>query len=345
MVKKVDPEADDLGPDLVFAGADPKEDETQEADAVDRGDDLDAAAAAVDDDSDEELAAEQATADEDEGEPEQEAAEDEASDEAETTLEAESGEEEDEGADSDDADDEKVSNYVSKDRFNQVNERLKLAEQQLKEREEREKAAAEKEEPLPEYDFDAKEQEYAEAITDGEFEKAKAIRKEIRAAEKAEYEAAVNKVQSESTARVNDQIAFNAKVNELSAEYDAFRPGSDTYDQVLVDEVIVRQQMFLDRGNSPADALEKAAREVALLYDVPSNYEEEAAADPEPEAKKPEPKKPDIKKKVAQSKKQPPKLEQGGQGGEEEKLPTSMSDKEFEALPESTKARLRGDIV
>jgi hypothetical protein len=114
----------------------------------------------------------------------------------------------------------------------------------------------------------------------------------------------------------------------------------------MVDEVLARQSMFLERGQTPAQALDSAAREVALLYDIPSNYEAELDADPEPApAPAPAPRKADVKKKVQQQRAQPPTMDAGSPGGNENKSPTNMSDAEFEALPEATKARMRGDIA
>jgi hypothetical protein len=200
--------------------------------------------------------------------------------------------------------------------------------------------------PTIEFDFDAKEQEYMELVTDGEFEKAKAIRAEIRSAEKEEYELMAQHQQRNNATQVNQQIEFDRTVQSLNVEFDTYNPESEQYDQVMVDEVLARQGMFLERGQTPAQALDSAAREVALLYDIPSNYEAELDADPEPApAPAPAPRKADVKKKVQQQRAQPPTMDAGSPGGNENKSPTNMSDAEFEALPEATKARMRGDIA
>jgi len=324
-----------VGEDTIFAGADTFEhDDDEDLSTADRGDDpsLDGRIAVEEDDAmeEEEVVVAKAADAEPEGEDDDPA-----------ELDAVTADDDAE------PDDTAVSNYVSKDRFNAVNERMKLAEQALKEKEAA--LAQEAPEPEPAFDFDAKEVEYMELVTDGEFDKAKAVRKEIRAAERAELEADVAAKADNTTARVNEQIAFNNKIQELNEEFDAFNPKNEAYDQVLVDEAVDRRDLFVARGMSLADALDRAAREVAKLYDLSSNFE--AAADAElariqaEEKGKPLPKKKiDVKKKVALAKAQPPIMDEGSPQ-EESKTALTMTEAEFDALPEATKARMRGDIV
>ena len=332
---------EDIGDDTIFAGADEHEHEDADENA-DRGDmPSDEAIAAA------EKLAEADDEDEVEAPPAKAAAEAEDGDADETPEQQASDEESDEDAEDEVADD-KVSNYVSKDRFNALNDRMKLAEQALVDKE-NELAQEAPQDDTPKFDFDGKEVEYMELVTDGEFEKAKTIRQEIRAAERADMEADAAQAANNTTARVNEQIAFSNKIEELSEEYDHFNPKHDDYDQTLVDEAVDRRDLFIARGMSLADALDKAAREVAKLYDVPSNFEK--AADEEIErlaqedkGKAPAKKKVDVKKKVEQASKQPPTMDEGS-AQEEQQSATSMTDAEFEALPESTKARMRGDIL
>lgn len=328
---------EDVGEDTIFAGA--ESDDDDELDNLDRGDDPTAEQVA---------AAEEAAEDEVEEPPVKEASKDEAEDgETDEESELEASDEESDEESEEEVDDKQVSNYVSKDRFNAVNERMKLAEKALLEKES--ELTKETAEPENQFDFDAKEVEYMELVTDGEFEKAKIIRQEIRAAERAELEAEVGAAASNTTARVGEQIAFSNKIEELNEEFDHFNPNNEAYDQVLVDEAVDRRDLFIARGMSMSDALDKAAREVAKLYDLPSNFEaqadeELARMDAEDKGKAPAARKPDVKKKIAQAEKQPPQMGEGS-AQEEQKSATSMTDAEFEALPESTKARMRGDII
>lgn len=346
MAKKQETEVEDLTNEDLFVGGEPVEDDLSEMDLsaeADRGDDLSEADAAISDDSDEELSA-QADEDTEDGSEDQEA-EPEADAEADSEEDAlEASDESGDEAEDDEEVDGQRETMVPRDRFDQVNERMKLAEQQLREREEREARGEEEAPPKIEFDFDAKEQEYMELVTDGEFEKAKTVRAEIRSAEKEEYEQMVQYQQRNNATQVNQQIEFDRTVQSLNVEFEAYNPESEQYDQVMVDEVLARQGMFIERGQTPAQALDSAAREVALLYDIPSAYEGELDADPEP-APAPAPRKADVKKKVQQQRAQPPTMDAGSPGGNENKSPTNMSDAEFEALPEATKARMRGDIA
>lgn len=330
---------EDIGADTIFAGADEHEHEDEDK-TVDRGDDPTA----------EQVAKAEDEAEDEVEEPAVEAkSEDEAEDgEADEEPEQQAADEESDADDEEEVGDDQVSNYVSKDRFNALNERMKLAEQALHDKEA--ELAQEAPDETPKFDFDAKEVEYMELVTDGEFEKAKTIRQEIRSAERAELEADVAAQANNTTARVNEQISFTNKIQELNEEYDTFNPSHEQYDQVLVDEAVDRRDLFIARGMSMADALDKAAREVAKLYDLESNFEKAANEEIErlanedkgkaPAAKK----KVDVKKKVDQAGKQPPTMDEGS-AQEEQKGVGSMTDAEFEALPESTKARMRGDIV
>ena len=95
--------------------------------------------------------------------------------------------------------DPKTENRIPKSRFDEVNERRKLAEKRLAELEAKE--AAEAAARQGDFDFDGKEEEYMHAVVDGDFAKAKQIRTEIRNAEKTLF-------QSEATS--GDQKTVNA---------------------------------------------------------------------------------------------------------------------------------------
>ena len=82
--------------------------------------------------------------------------------------------------------DPKTENRIPKSRFDEVNERRKLAEKRLAELEAKE--AAEAAAKQGDFDFDGKEEEYMHAVVDGDFSKAKQIRTEIRNAEKALFQ-------------------------------------------------------------------------------------------------------------------------------------------------------------
>lgn len=347
-------EPEDIGKDTLFAGADDFEHEAPPTE--DRGDDPDnPIEAAVDDDDDTELQADgaddkEAKQDEiaaDAAEQGAEGGTEGAGDDADVVVAADADAEED-----DEPDEDEISNYVSKDRFNAVNERMKLAEKNLANKEAEPEAEAEQVEA---FDFDAKERKYMELVTEGDFDDAMVIRSEIRAAEKAENDATVASTNAQTQARFNEQIEFNQTVATLNEEFDQFNPNHKEYDQVLVDEVVDRRDLFVARGMSLSDSLSKAAKEVAKLYDVESNFErmadEEIArlaaeeATESGESPKPAAKKVDVAKKVALKDKQPPVMDEGSVIEEGEKSALTMDDAEFEALPEATKARMRGDIV
>jgi hypothetical protein len=319
----------------IFTGADHHEDDDDDLSAADRGDDA-TASQQDDSQSDVEVAAA----------PDEESVDTAAPTASDDEMVLETADDNDVG-ESEDApdgeDDPKISPYVTKERFNAVNERMQAAEKALREAQARaDEAPLTEEEAPPAFDFDSKEMEYMELVTDGEFERAKAIRQEIRAAERAEIAASTQNDPRQTASQVQEAIKFEAKANELAAEFDLFNPNHPDYDQVLVDEAVDRRDMFIQRGLSAADAIDKAAREVAKLYDIPSNY---AEANPQVEPKKGAVRKPDMQKKLEQASKQPAKMDEGSPDQGEAKNALNMKDDEFDALPEATKARMRGDIL
>lgn len=232
----------------------------------------------------------------------------------------------------------KQSNWIPKKRFDQLNERMKAAEARVKELEKqggKEEPAA----PSVDFDFDAKEQEFLEAHADGEFDKAKAIRREIREAERELYRQEAEQAAKRATGRSRAQQEHDAAVSELEEAFDVLNPQSEAFSEELVGEVLELQEMFASKY-SPADALRKAALHTMALHGF--NAQEEG---PTAEAPKVEPKKPDVRKKVEAANKQPPRMPAGEGTGEKKTDPMSMSEQEFDALPESAKARLRGDLV
>lgn len=235
---------------------------------------------------------------------------------------------------------------IPKDRFDQVNERRKLAEQRAQQLEERlkqleGKAEGDSGEP---FDFAAKEQEYMEAVVDGEFEKAKTIREEIRTAERAEIRQQLQATERTATDRTKAQLEFDQAVATYQGKFAEFDPQSDAYDEALTQEVVEMRDGFLSTGNyTPAQALEKAAKTVAKVYDLTDRTV--GAPELEPQPKPAAPKKPDVREKAKAANAQPPSMDQGTPSNEPTVSIDDMTEEEFDALPESAKARLRGDIL
>lgn len=275
-------------------------------------------------------------------------AEPEADTEADTEVEAED-ETPEITAETDDAEPDKKpdkpkSHMIPKERFDEVNERRKAAEAALAEREAREAAAQAAQQGT--FDYDAKESEYMEAMLDGDQEKALAIRKEIRAAEQAEYVSQARSEAAEARTAAAQDVEINAAIRDANTMYPMFDPESEEFNAELTDEAVA---MIIGYRNPPLNlpytaALNKALNNMARLYDLkPAGYEETEASEA---PAKPKPKAADVQKKVDAAKGQPPKPGAAATDVDPTKVDiTTMSDEDMAALPAAALRRLRGDLV
>ena len=237
---------------------------------------------------------------------------------------------------------------IPKHRFDEVNERRKTAEEENT-RLKAELAAGKKPESEEEaFDFDAAEKEYLEFTLDGDTDSALAKRKEIRAAEHAEWKA-------EAKAETKDELSTDAEQTELldlskEAEgmFEVFDPDNDKYDQSLLDKVLVFMRGYEATGelDSRGDCFVAALADVVEMYDLMPE-DDDAAADggkPKPTGKK----KVDNKKGKIKEQAHQPVGDQGSASADTgAAVPNiaDMSDEDFDALPEKTQARLRGDLI
>jgi len=321
--------------------------EEEDLGGLDRGDEVE---------SDEPESAEEQEPEVEETGEEPDDSEESAEDEAESESEPESEDEsEDEPEDESDEPDEperaeepepKPENRIPQSRFNEVNERRKAAEQRARELEQR--LQSHDPSKAVQFDFEAKEAEYMEAVLDGRTKEASAIRQEIRAAEQTAFTEMAKRQAEQARESTKAELEFESTVRELNQQYPTFDPESESYSQDLVDEVLEMQSGFVSRGYSPAAAVKRAAMYVARFHGLDNPPEEESRglseAKEAPEPKPRRQKKTNVKQKLEQAAKQPPK--QQGKSSKEEapaKL-DDMTEDEFDALPEATKARLRGDV-
>lgn len=250
----------------------------------------------------------------------------------------------------------KAAPRIPKARFDAVNERMQRAEAALKAL--REQRAALPNSTPPDFDFDAAEQKYADAVVAGQMEDAKKVRAEIRAAERLVAEASIADQAMATYEGVAARASVDAAVALVNVEYPVFDPKSDVYDQAMVDEALeLFNGLMLTGKSTPAEALVRAAKATAALRGVQRSEVEvpvaPVAAKPEVPVKKKEEVKPvkkeevslDAKMKMAE--KHPPSLSAAGNAGVS--APSfdvlKLSDKEWDKLSETDIAKLRGDFL
>lgn len=270
----------------------------------------------------------------DEDELEEEAATPEEGEE-EGEEEADEAEAEDDGEEEEEAP--RSNGMIPKHRYDSAANRAREAERELAEL----RASMDPAKPVAEDKPDI----YAEldlkleqARADGDVAAAAAINKQIRQAERDERTAELEERSTRTSETTREQIRVDAVIEALNAQYPELDPDSGAYDQTRVDEVLRLQRAFVAGGSPPSTALNEA-----VGYVMPR------APDiaPVPKAEK---RKTDVKKNVDTSNKQPPTLDKVGfdsdSQGKKDSTPDimSLSEEEFDALPEATKRKMRGDV-
>ena len=267
----------------------------------------------------------------------------------EETVETAEAEEEPE-AESEVLDDE-IEIKVPKNRFDEVNARMKNAEKKVEQLEKQLETVIEEkiEEPEPEpYDYEAKEKEAMEAMLEGDAEKYSRINAEIREAEKAELVREAKKLASEGDQQLQETLTFEEAAAKIEEKYPSFVEGAEGFNKEAYNELLDLFQGYARSGNyTRVQALQRAAEKAVHMYDIQAADEDSPV---EEEETRPDNvvdiKKPDIKRKTKVADAQPPVMESGAAKESEPTVDVgSMSDEEYEALPESTKRRLRGDVV
>ena len=226
---------------------------------------------------------------------------------------------------------------IPKKRFDEVLAKQKALQKQLEEA----TNPQEKVEALPDYDFQAKELEYQQHILNGEGEKAAELRSEIREQERQTMLYEVQQQLGQTVQQSTEAAALQAKALELQAEYPVLDENHVSYDEVKAQEVMDLRDAYMIQGFQAADALQKAT---TLL--MPAKEVESAPSSaPDPVIKKAQEKKKaaNVDKKIKAAESQPPEMK--GKNKVDKKIDIDLlSTDEFDALPEETLRRMRGDF-
>ena len=234
---------------------------------------------------------------------------------------------------------------VPKARLDEVLAKQKALQKQLDEI----NAANEKAEEAPEsYDFDAKEVEYQNMVLDGETDKAVALRREIRKAEREQLEYEMRQEMSQTVNQDRQMTALQQAANAMEDAYPVFDRNSDDFNEDMTNEVVELRDAFIMKGYEAVDALSKAVKYVVKDHDL--DQPQESAPSLAGKAQKSDElakKRAQVSKKLKAAEAQPPELpgESSSNHGEKGLDLSTMTEEEFDALPEATLKRLRGDIL
>jgi hypothetical protein len=206
----------------------------------------------------------------------------------------------------------------------------------------------------PAYDFEGKEKQYQELILDGEAEKATALRTEINQKTRETLSAELAQEVETTITRKNEETALQLAADQLQSDFPQFNEDSSDYNEALTQEVIDLRDAFIIKGERPVDALAKASDFVIRNHDLSAPAPEEEtstglagkAAPAKKNVDEVSKKRAEVAKKLDAASKQPPELpgESSSSHGEKAVDISTLSEEEFNALPEATLKRLRGDI-
>ena len=136
---------------------------------------------------------------------------------------------------------------------------------------------------------------------------------------------------------------YDALIDSLEAKYPQFRPAEPEYDRALVVDINETADAFEARGLSPTAAMQRALK----IFDTRLNPPAAQATPATPAAPAgPAAPKPDIGKSVSTIKGQPADMSTAGANKDDVAINVAvLSDEEYDKLPESTRAKLRGDFA
>lgn len=255
-----------------------------------------------------------------------------------------------------------IPDHIPRDRFNEAVEKERTAkaaaekraaelEQQLLNKEHSDKVQASRSEQVQQYDarIAELEEQRDKLLLDGDQAKATALGKEIR--EMNRYVARLEAQEESSTivSQTLERERLNVTIARVEADYPELNPKSESFDEELVDNVLMLQEGLLRRGHAPSQAMALAV-ERTMKNRTQTQAATEEAGLAKVKAQGAERKKEQMAKAVATQNSQPPITATLGMDSDKlgaKVLPdvSKMSSEEYAALPEATRARLRGDVL
>lgn len=195
----------------------------------------------------------------------------------------------------------------------------------------------------------ALEKSHAKAMLEGDSDKAAELMSAIRLKERTINIQTSADMSNRAKNEAREEVRMDTAIERLEATYDALNPGSESFDQDLVDFVLARQlQLINNERMTPSMALTAAAKQVmtkmgavAKAPDTKGLSAAKAASDR---------KSGQVAKNVDAAKRTPPSMKEVGMDSDKAGVKgdldvMQMTGEEFAALPEATKSRLRGDML
>jgi len=196
--------------------------------------------------------------------------------------------------------------------------------------------------------LDGLDDEYAKLLMDGELEKAKAVRKEIRALTNDISDKRTDLAATAAESRAYERVRYDTAVERIEAAYPVLNQDDPAYDPERMKEVVELKGAYEALGLNPTDALQKAVRKEMGA----ASTRQEEATDVKPRPTKEEveaQRKADaMKKNVDAARRTPADASKLGvdtdkAGKVDAKALSKLSQEEFAKLGEDVLAKARGD--
>lgn len=273
---------------------------------------------------------------EDDANPEKEKAEDDTTGDEEGEGDAEAEEDAEEGSV------EPVNLMIPKSRYDSAQSRARDAEAKVKKYEQQEiaaqqAAASTKTTAVQEMDTRLAEIDTSieQARLDGDADTIVKLSQEARNIEREQFTIIAREEAKHAGSAAQENVKLDTLIENLETTYDILNPDSDNFDKEVISEVLELQGAFVARGDTPSVAMLKA-----VGYVLP----EERVKD-EVGAKRTT----NVSKNLDAAKRTPASttdvgIDSAAAGISDDKPDVAgMTDEEFDALPEATLKRLRGD--
>ncbi len=194
--------------------------------------------------------------------------------------------------------------------------------------------------------------QHSRLLLDGEHEKAAEVMGKIQSKIEERAELRNNEKFSKATAQAVEQVRMDAAIAQLESSYPQFNKESDAFDQDLVDLTLAEQVRLIRQDNlSPSAALLKAGTKIMKKFAPAADTKADAEPKGLDAAKDGDRKSKQVEKNLDTDKRQAPSMKDTGTDSDKigktksDEDISKMTPEEIAALPASTRARLRGDVL
>ena len=203
-------------------------------------------------------------------------------------------------------------------------------------------------------DIEAVEDKLEAARLDGDKEKTRELAKQLRMMERQVAASETGRATGEAQERAREDMRLDLTIEKLEGQYPMLDEKHAEFDQDIVDMVLATQRDLISRLHmTPSKALDAATQKVMLKV-MPASREEGGEEKGGLKDAKPSDggrKEAQVKKNLDTAKRQPASSREVGldsdKAGQTRGTPdaSTMDYDEFSALPEATKAKMRGDLL